>query len=140
MLRYHLSCIINYYLFLGEPGDMLSARVYRECWRMEIIINLVFLDERHCEKSYRWQVLYHEQLLRAIKEERMKDKHTEHDEQLSLPLGEVVTHGRFTSCAWCNKRVLQEVAVRSNTDDYCSDTHRKLDEARRNDEQHHPNR
>lgn len=57
MWRVYASRAVNYYLFAGDPDEMFSSRVHRECWkRTELVIDrLFFWQLRHCRRSYLWE-------------------------------------------------------------------------------------
>jgi hypothetical protein len=72
MWKVYLSRYINHWLFRGDKGEMLSARIHREGWWCEFIINAIFFwHNRHCERCHRWEVRYaqtHEETTRASEE------------------------------------------------------------------------
>lgn len=60
MWKVYISRWINYRFFLGDPNEMLSSRIHRECWlRSEALVDLVFFWHiRHCTRCYRWERIH----------------------------------------------------------------------------------
>jgi len=75
MWRVYASRAVNYYLFAGDPDEMLSSRVHRESWpRAELVIDRVFFWQyRHCRRSYLWEKFHasHQTATGAAQEEAL---------------------------------------------------------------------
>lgn len=48
--------LVNVFLFNGCPDETLSARAWREQWKIRPLIDqLFFWETSHCEESYKWE-------------------------------------------------------------------------------------
>lgn len=56
MWRVYLSRAANCYVFGGSPDEMLSARVHRECWPIEPVLDFLFFwHVKHCARCHRYE-------------------------------------------------------------------------------------
>lgn len=55
---YIKNILISFDQFIGSfipnsyPDETISSRAYRENWKIQVLINAIFLDSKHCEDSY----------------------------------------------------------------------------------------
>lgn len=54
-----ISAFFNVVLLRGHPNESISGRTYREGWKIEPIINMIFFWEPdHCRNSYLSDVIW----------------------------------------------------------------------------------
>lgn len=59
MWRIYLSRFLNYYLLDGDPNEMLSSRLHRECWKLETVVDCIFFwHYQHCARCYRYERMF----------------------------------------------------------------------------------